>query len=59
MWDLIVSVPDHCLSFYSGNKRVNLNTGHVSLTMLKIDRTIKMLFRNYIQLYYCLSHNRS
>ena len=20
MWDLIVSVPDHCLSFFSGNK---------------------------------------
>ena len=39
MWDLIISVPGHCLSFYSGNKRVNLNTGHVSLTMLKIDRT--------------------
>ena len=21
MWDLIVSVPDHCLSFYFGNKK--------------------------------------
>ena len=25
MWDLIVSVPDHCLSFYSGNYFFRLN----------------------------------
>ena len=23
MWDLIISVPDHCLSFYSGNVASN------------------------------------
>ena len=26
MWDLIVSVPDHCLSFYFTNKRMNRRT---------------------------------
>ena len=24
MWDLIVSVPDHCLSFYSDSLQVNI-----------------------------------
>ena len=25
MWDLIVSVPDHCLSFYLTNRKLNIN----------------------------------
>ena len=24
MWDLIVSVPDHCLSFYFAKRKVNI-----------------------------------
>ena len=32
MWDLIVSVPDHCLSFYFGEKLHSINTSLFKIT---------------------------
>ena len=34
MWDLIVSVPDHCLSFYFPYLAVNLNKNDFSVRVL-------------------------
>ena len=34
MWDLIVSVPDHCLSFYSSKGRFMLNLAVLFVLML-------------------------
>ena len=37
MWDLIVSVPDHCLSFYFGWKiadELMLSSSHVSVPII-------------------------
>ena len=36
MWDLIVSVPDHCLSFYFGN----LNLGYANLDIIIFDELV-------------------
>ena len=55
MWDLIVSVPDHCLSFYFGSemviRSVRLNmlllfiaTALSTLKETMVDRTHKLLF---------------
>ena len=49
MWDLIVSVPDHCLSFYSTNvytimevnKKCSLFPFKLSCLMQKIISTVK------------------
>ena len=40
MWDLIVSVPDHCLSFYFIGRDA---TGNGLLICIKIDKTISKL----------------
>ena len=34
MWDLIVSVPDHCLSFYFGTMSISANCSKLLLGVL-------------------------
>ena len=31
MWDLIVSVPDHCLSFYFSNRDICISNKDISI----------------------------
>ena len=38
MWDLIVSVPDHCLSFYFYQpEKMDIHRGRKSITVLLYD----------------------
>ena len=56
MWDLIVSVPDHCLSFYFGRKtRPEVNINNVKMGILfrntVIATNIKIIV--FIQMFVC------
>ena len=48
MWDLIVSVPDHCLSFYSRMSELQMTDGKwfpvVSITNESHHKTFLLLF---------------
>ena len=45
MWDLIVSVPDHCLSFYSAS----MHLGLFSQLSIRHERSCKILCLNYFK----------
>ena len=51
MWDVIVSVPDHCLSFYFSNSSDRIEsseytqmTVQCSMILLSSDRTVKSIY---------------
>ena len=39
MWDLIVSVPDHCLSFYFGHKKLS-TTCRIKIKNMSFRKTL-------------------
>ena len=38
MWDLIVSVPDHCLSFHFGRKIAEISSGWFSSRFYSVEK---------------------
>ena len=54
MWDLIVSVPDHCLSFYFPE---NPNEQSISLILLIHFTSILFLFDNSYIIVYIMTDN--
>ena len=50
MWDLIVSVPDHCLSFYFTRATLALSKSMFNKKIHKFKKAIGVLFQNKILL---------
>ena len=47
MWDLTVSVPDHCLSFYFATflKRLSVTDLYLTWNVVAVNSTIKQMYR--------------
>ena len=50
MWDLIVSVPDHCLSFYFSKLESSEFFKHCGFLMFKYNMRLKLSIRTNIGL---------
>ena len=50
MWDLIVSVPEHCLSFYFMSRQINPNTCNLKVIHYNLEKCISKVMR-----YFCSS----
>ena len=64
MWDLIVSVPDHCLSFYFsvnfGTKHKNMRFAQLNISILQDNTTVdlsnvllKIILVPYVRIHRC------
>ena len=43
MWDLLASIPDHCLSFYSGNNDENKKQGKTQHQMPNSNKSCRRI----------------
>ena len=55
MWDLIVSVPDHCLSFYFEQK----NNAYFSVLVFLCQNRNLLKITNYGRRYQCMEYTLS